>query len=343
MNKRRVVLAAAVWLAVSPLARADTVMKIDGQARGDVVETSATEVTLQARGSTARTKVPVNEIRSILFTDEPARLNTARTAIDAGRNEDAVTGLEGINVAEVRRKEIKQDVAFYTALAKARIALAGTDANAIVEAGRLMAAFVNEHPSSYHYLEACEVVGDMLVAAGKHTAAQDYYGRVAQAPWPDYQMRAGVALGRALLAEGKTDEALKRFQSVLDTEATGESAAQQRLAATLGKARCQAEAGQADEAVKLIQGVIDKADKEQTQLHAQAYNALGLAHRKAGRVQDALLAYLHVDTLYFNSPKEHIEALESLVELWEEAQLPERAERETRILQERYGRSPGSQ
>ncbi len=329
MNKRRVVLAAAAWLAVSPLARADVVIKVEGQAMGDVVRTSATEVTLQTRGSSTSTKVPVNEIRSIRYSDEPARLNTARTAIDAGRNEDAVTGLEGINVAEIRRKEIQEDVAFYTALAKARIALAGADPEAVVEAGKLMAGFVKASPGSYHYYHACEVLGDLYVAVGQYAAAQGFYVQVAQAPWPDYQMRAGVALGRALLAEGKSEEALKRFQAVLDTEATGESAAQQRLAATLGKARCLAEAGQSDEAVTLVQGVIDNTDAEQRQLLAQAYNALGLAHRKAGRVQDALLAYLHVDILYFNSPKEHVEALENLVELWEEAQQPERAERET--------------
>ena len=343
MNKRRVALAAAVWLALTPLALADAVIKIEGQALGDVVEMSAVEVGLRTRGTTTPTKISVNEIRTIRYSDEPARLNTARMAIEAGRNEDAVTGLEGIDVGEIRRKEIKEDVAFYTALAKARIALAGADQEAVVEAGKLMAGFVKASPNSYHYYRACEVLGDLYVAVGQYAPAQGFYVQVGQAPWPDYQMRAAVALGRALLAEGKTSEALQSFEKALGTEAAGESAARERLAATLGKARCQAEAGQADEAVKLIQSVIGKADAEQTQLHAQAYNALGLAHRKAGRAQDALLAYLHVDILYFNSPKEHIEALENLVELWEEVQQPERAERETRILQERYNRGPRSQ
>jgi tetratricopeptide (TPR) repeat protein len=343
MNQRRVVLLAAVWLALGALARGDVVIKVEGQSMGDVVQTSATEVTLQARGSSAQTKIPVNEIRIIRYSDEPARLTSARTAIEAGRNEDAVTGLEGIDVADIRRQEIREDVAFFTALAKARIALAGADQEAVVEAGKLMAAFVKNSPGSYHYYQACEVLGDLYVAVGQYAAARSFYGQVAQAPWADYQMRAAVALGRALLAEGKTDDALGSFEKVLAIEGTGESATEQRLAATLGKARCLAESGQADEAVNLIQGVIEEADAEQTQLHARAYNALGAAHRKAGRVQDALLAYLHVDVLYFNSPEEHIEALENLVELWEEAQQPERADRETRILQERYNRAPRSQ
>ncbi len=340
MNQRRVILAVAVCLVAGAAAQADAIKKIDGQVMGDVTETSAEEVTVKLRGTA--TKIPVNEIDTIRYSDEPARLSNARTAIEAGRYEDAVTGLESINLDEIKSPFIKQDVQFYTALAKARIALAGADPDAIVEAGRLMAGFVKDHPNSYHYLQACEIVGDMLVAAGKYTPSQDYYGRVANAPWPDYKMRAGVALGRALLAEGKTDEALKYFENVLATEASGESAAGQRLAATLGKARCQAEAGQSDEAIKLVEEVIDKGNPEQADLYAQAYNAQGLAYRKAGRNQDALLAYLHVDVLYFTSAKEHIEALENLIELWEEVQQPERADEATQILQERYHRSPRS-
>lgn len=340
MNRQLPILALAALLAAGATARADIVKKIEGQVMGDVVQTSATEVTVDRGG--ARTTIPVNEIDSIRFSDEPARLSTARTAIEAGRYEDAVTGLEGINVADIQRTEIKQDVLFFLALAKARIALAGSDQDAVVEAGRLMAGFVSSNSSSYHFLQACEVVGDTLVAAGKYAASQEYYGRVAAAPFPEYKMRANVALGRALLAEGKADEALKSFQSVLDAEAQGPLADRERLAATLGKARCLAESGQSDEAVKLIDEAIVRANPEEVELHAQAYNALGLAHRKAGRIQDALLAYLHVDVLYFTSPKEHIEALENLVELWEQVQQPQRADQATRILEERYKRSPRS-
>lgn len=341
MNQRRVILAVAVCLAIGAGARADAIKKTDGQVMGDVTETGALEVTVDVRGTA--TKIPVNEIDTIRFSDEPARLSTARTAIEAGRNEDAVTGLEGINQDEIKNRLIKQDVQFYIALAKARIALAGADRDAIVEAGRLMAAFVKDYPTSYHYLQANKLVGDMLVAAGKYSASQEYYGRVAEAPWPDFKMLAEVALGKALLAEGKTDEARKYFENVLAMDAPGESAARQRLAATLGKARCLAEAGESDEAIKLVQEVIDKGDPEQAELYAQAYNAQGLAYRKAGQVQDALLAYLHVDVLYFTSAKEHIEALENLIELWEEVQKPERADEATQILQERYHRSPRSQ
>ena len=341
MNKRySTILAAAACLLASAAAWADNVVKLEGQNMGDIVQMTAQKVTIKQ--GAVNTDIPVNEIKAVYFSDEPATLKTARTAMDAGRYEDAVTALEKINVENVARAEIKQDIQFYTALAKARIALASADADIVVEAGRLMAAFVNANRDNYHYYHACEVVGDALVVTGNYSNAQTYYKIVGSAPWSDYQMRAGVALGQALLAEGKTAEALKSFQAVLDTEAASESADLQRLGATLGKARCLAETGSSDEAVKLVEGVIAKANPENVRLHAQAYNALGIAHGKAGRAKDALLAFLRVDVLYFNSPKEHIEALENLIELWPKVQEPDRAEDSIDRLRERYKRSPRS-
>jgi tetratricopeptide (TPR) repeat protein len=341
MNQRRVILAAAVWLAVSTALRADAIKKTDGSAMGQIVETTAQEVTIEQ--GAVRTKVPVNEIEAVVFTDEPTRLKIARMAIEAGRYEDAVAGLATIDLGDVKRPEIRQDVQFYAALAKARIALASADEKAIQEAGSLMYDFLVGNPNSYHYLDACEMAGDLLVAIGKYDDAREQYAKVAEAPWPDYQMRAGVAVGRALLADGNVDEALKSFQSVLDTRAQGGSADRQRLAATLGKARCLAEKGQSDEAIKLAEGIISRTNPEQVTLQAQAYNTLGIAHAKAGRTKDALLAFLHVDALYFNSPNEHIEALQNLVELWTQVQKPDRAERAAKILREQYKRSPRSQ
>lgn len=341
MNQRRAILAAPLWLACSTVAWADVIKKTDGQAMGDVTEMSQLEVTIE-QGAVPN-KVPVNEIESIIYSDEPSRLKTARMAIEAGRYEDAVAGLDTIKVDEIRRAEIKQDVQYYTALSKARIALAGADQEAISDAGKLMYQFLTKNPTSYHYLQASEVTGDLLVAIGKYAQAQEQYAKVAEAPWPEYKMRAGVAVGQTLLAEGKADKALESFQAVLDTKAEGGSADQQRLAATLGKARCQAEAGQSDEAVTLVEGVIAKANPEDVRLHAQAYNTLGLAHTKAERTKDALLAFLHVDIIYFASPNEHIEALQNLVELWTQVQKPQRADEAAKILRDQYKRSPRSQ
>ncbi len=149
-------------------------------------------------------------------------------------------------------------------------------------------------------------------------------------------MNAAVKIGKAQLAEGKAAEALVSFQAVLDNPAQGEAAERRRLAATLGKARCQAAAGKHEEAVAMIRDVIAKGDPEQVEIMAETYNALGLAHRQAGRSKDAILAFLHVDLLYFGSATEHIAALRNLVQLWNEVQKPERADEAAEILKNRY-------
>ena len=338
MYRRSILLAAAVWLSVftSALADKDVIVTADGKLTGKVTQTSSTEITLDQSG-VAKT-VPVNEVENIYFEDEPMPLRNARNICHSGRYEEALELLDKINADDVERPEIKQELQFYRGLAAARLAIPSGDAAKIKEAGKLLFDFLQANPKTFHFFEAKELVGDLLVAGGKPSAALDFYGEVAKAPWPDYQMRAGVAIGRGMLSQGKPEEALKNFQAVIDNEAKGETADRQRLAAKLGKARCLAETKKTDEAVKLAQEIIDKADAEQTDLNAQAYVILGIAHRQAGRTKEALWALLHVDILYPSEAEAHVEALKNLVPLWKELQKPERAAEAERVLKEQYGK-----
>lgn len=337
MNWRRLTPALAIWLGLAAAAWAfDSVKTTSGTITGRVLKMSALEVTAE-QGTVSKT-VPVNEIESISYDDEPALLKSARLAVAAGNYEEALASLEKIDAATAGRAEIAQDIEFYKALAAARMALAGN--GDVKQAGRQMAGFVQKGSGNWHYLEACDIVGDLLVADGNYSAAEAFYGYLAKAPWPEYKMRAAVSIGRAQLAGGKANDALGSFESALSMQAPGAAGESYRLAATLGKARCLADSGKSDEAVKLVQGVIDRADPEDSDLQANAYNALGIAHRKAGRTKDALLAFLHVDVLYFSSPRQHIEALQNLNELWMEVQKPERAADVARTLRDRYKLSP---
>ena len=74
-------------------------------------------------------------------------------------------------------------------------------------------------------------------------------------------------------------------------------------------------------------------------LGARAYNALGTALRKAGKPYDALLAFLHVDILYFASPEDHAEALANLAALWHEVHKTDRAIQAQETLRKRYKNS----
>jgi len=152
-------------------------------------------------------------------------------------------------------------------------------------------------------------------------------------------MRAGVAIGRARLAQpGKEKEAKAAFDAALKIPGQGEAYDLLKLSATLGLAQCLA-ADEPDAAVKMVNDILAKADIEDTELHARAYNALGIAHRKAGRNTEALMAFLHVDVLYFAVPEAHAEALYNLAQLWDKRQKPNRARRAKQILAEQYSNS----
>jgi tetratricopeptide (TPR) repeat protein len=303
---------------------------------GEVTDMTTLEVRLSKKPSGTGT-IAVNEIRNVSFEGEPQELSQARTKITNGAYGDAAELLRKINMAALKRDFVKQEVEFFQALVAAKLALAGR--GAINDAGRLLNSFAKSYPKNYHYYEAVEAMGDLLAADGKTELAQKQYNDLATAPWPEYKMRAAVALGHALAAQGKHQDALQQFDLALGIAGTDAKAQAEKFSATLGKAISLSEMGQLDQAVGMIQKVILDADPEQKELLARAYNALGSCYRRAGQTKDALLAYLHVDVLYNSVPEAHAEALSNLVPLWQAVGQEARARETRQMLEERYAGS----
>lgn len=336
--------AAAMILGIAPPAGAqrnsDRVRTTSGTETGEVTDMSPLDVTVD-RASAGSRKVPVHEIRTIIFHGEPSALSQARVNARNGGYKTAREALEQIDLSQVDREFIRQDIQFYQALCAAKLALGGT--GDITEAGRALSSFVRSHPENYHYLEAAEVMGDLLMASNKFDDAQTQYAELAKTPWPEYKMRAAVLVGRTLQAQDKHAEAVAEFDRVLRMPDDGAEVQQQKLTATLGKAESMAATGGVDEAVGMIEKVIQDADPEQKELHARAYNALGKCYEEAGKTKDALLAYLHVDVLYNTVPEAHAEALFHLAPLWQAIGQGERAREARQTLQERYAGSRWAQ
>jgi tetratricopeptide (TPR) repeat protein len=331
-------LLAGIWLVMAGTSRALDTVRTTTQTtpiRGEIQKVSPREVELKQGVFTK--KIPVNEIVSISYDDGPALLKSALTALGNERYEQALNSLGKIKLEDVRRREIQQDIQFYRALCAARIAL--NSGQNIAATAKQMADFLNEQPGTYHWWQAHEVLGDLYLAAGDDNQAEQRYAELAQAPWKEYRLRAGVAIGRARLAQAKPAEAQRAFDGVLAIEAPDEVAKPYRLSAMLGKAQCLAEQGDDHQAVEAVEAVLAQADPEQIDLYARAYNTLGSALRKTGRTKDALMAFLHVDLLYFTVPEAHAEALANLAELWDELHEPQRADRARQMLKERYGNS----
>ena len=156
-------------------------------------------------------------------------------------------------------------------------------------------------------------------------------------------MRAGVAIGRALLAHGKNSQALDAFEKVLAYQGQDPLSQAQNLAANLGKAAVLVAMKKNDEAVVLINSILNKADPEDAGNMARAYNILGNALRQQGKTKEAVLAFLHVDLLYPSLPDAHAEALYNLAKLWDDLHKTERAARARQVLEQQYKNSPWAQ
>jgi tetratricopeptide (TPR) repeat protein len=298
---------------------------------GKVGEITKDKIELQ---TTPTKEIPINEIKFVQFPNEPKDLTEARNAAVDGHWDQALEWLNKIPPPQLTSDVVRQDAEYYRALATARLAAVGVgDPRA---AGKALLEFLKANKDSYHFYEANEAAGDLLMSMRRYEQAPTYYGELSSAPWPDYQMRAAVALGSVLVAQGKYAEALKKFDAALDTTAKGKAVELQTIAAQVGKAKCLMEMDRSKDAVRLLNDAIEQSPGENNLVYAIAYNALGGAYLKMKQPEDALYAYLHVDVLYNQSPEQHAEALYHLKDLWAQMNKPERAKEAAETLKTRY-------
>ena len=322
----------------------DRVRRVDGPSvRGQVVSMSPTVVTVK-QNSGGETQVAVNEIDTISFSGEPSELTQARAKVGAQRFEDALESLAELDAASITRKEIRQDAEFYRALCNAQLALSGT--KQVSDAGRELYAFIKSSADSYHVLEANELLGNLLMAAGTEKnagQAQLYYDKVLGAvDWNETKLRVGVLSGRSLIAQKKYAEASKRFDSLLSITAETEDGLRQRQFARLGQGLSVALGGDAKSGIQTINAVLEQVieeDASDAELLAHGYRARALASLSAGDRKQSLFDFLHVHLLYNGFPQTHAEALYQLALLWKEQGQEDRAKEAAQLLKQRYPES----
>lgn len=320
--------------------RSDQVFPMRGSPlAGQITEIAKTHVTINVRGTDH--KVEVIDLKRVTFSEDPPELSRSRDNILSGQLENGLAELKRIDGTNIQREPVKQDLAFYIAYAQAKLALTGGgDKGAARQA---LLAFVSSAKDSFHFFEAAQLLGDLAVAMEAYDDAVKYYGAIGKlAPWPEYQLRAAVLEGRAQAAQGKYPESIAKFESVISSAIDTAEATRQKALARVGKAVGLAETGQAEEGVKIVEDLIAKSDPQDNELFGRAYNALGRCHLKANRPKEALLAYLHVDVLFYAQPDVHAEALFHLTKLWQQLNKSDRAVAARSLLSERYAGSPWS-
>jgi tetratricopeptide (TPR) repeat protein len=280
---------------------------------------------------------PVNEIVRVTFIGEPTELGSARNAITQRNYRVALQELQKIAGQPQDNPFVAADVAYYKALATARLAMTeGGDKPAALKA---LFEWVRSNPNNYHFYQAAEVLGDLAVATGDYAEAAKYYGGLSLAPWGDYQMRGNNAVGRALVSEKKFADALTKFDAVIASDLSTPEASEQKQLASVGRAVCLAETGKPDEGLAILNDIIAKNDPAEVALFARAYNALGNCYLKVNRPKDALRAFLFTDILFYADAESHAEALYRLSKLWNDVNRSDRAVQARNTLRERYAGS----
>ncbi|MDA1054720.1 MAG: tetratricopeptide repeat protein [Planctomycetota bacterium] len=305
---------------------------------GVIADTSSkTEVVIEVQGS--QRSIPVNEIRRITLADDPPELRRGRDDILSGQIESGYDDLRKVNAADIKRPLTKADLQYYLAYCQGKLALTGGGDKGA--AAKAMLAFVGANAESYHFFEAAELLGDLAVSLESYDGAAKYYGAIATtAPWPDYQLRGSVLKSRALMRKGDFAGAVTEFDAVIGSPVDTPAATQQKLLAQAGKASCLAGTGAPAEGITIAEEIISKnSPEDNSELFGRTYNALGACYLKSGKPREALMAYLHVDVLFYANPEVHAEALYNLSKLWLQLKKQDRADNARNLLTDRYAGS----
>ena len=214
--------------------------------------------------------------------------------------------IDKIPPPQMASEAIRQEVDYYRAMANAHLALDGQGDPA--NAGKTLLTWLRANANSYHYYDANQTTGDLLMSLGRNDQATPYYNEVASAPWPEFKQRAAVALGKALQADGKHLDAIRQFDAAIAADTKAKSAEAQVAVAKIWKAKSLIELGDVKTGLQLVTEAIEKAPPDDLRLQADAYLIQGAAFTKLKHPKEALYAYLHVNDLYDQIPAQHAEA-----------------------------------
>jgi len=319
---------------------ADRVNLVGGTSvSGKIVDVSPVGIDVENNDGTTQ-KVAIETVREVQFGAEPQSLKNARTMFLRGRGADARDEIGKIEAEELDGAEplVLAEVDFLKAAATAQAMIdAGGD---LAGAARMVADYLAKHPSSHHFFQMAELLGDLHTQSGQPELALAAYQRLVGGP-PALQVRAAAAKAAMLLAQGKTDEALSEYEAAITLAGSEKTSQPQKRSAEVGKARCLSLQGKHDAAIAMVKQIINDANPEERELLSRAYNVLGGTYRAmGGKEQDALIQFLTVDLVYNTLPETHAEALFNLAELWDMGSNPERAREARRNLKAAYPASP---
>ncbi len=290
--------------------------------------------------------IPSERILWTQYEAAPMELAAVRVETEVGNYEEALEKLNGIAPEDVdpdSMPRIAAEAAWFKAYATVNLALLG--AGDIKTGGSEMTRFVQKYPTSYHYYEGCRLLGDAFYAYSQSAPkdaesflkrAEGAYGSLLKADSDAVKARGKLGLGRLALATDDVEKAKTYFQEVVDMDAFDVEKSEARI----GVARATSKEGDHAGALALLNALLAETPDDATLRHARIYNAIGDVSVAADRLQEAAVAYLHVDLLYPAARTERVAALKALVGVWKELGREDRAIETDRRLRERFHVQP---
>jgi len=245
------------------------------KATGKIVGITPTSIKFEGRNG--EEEIPVWEVEKIVAASEPPEVEKARDRIETGRFEDA---LDELDQAKAGGKPlVESEIAFYRALAKAKLALSGGNLTA-KEAASEMGGFLGKYKNSHHAIPATSWMGKLGIAAGELDFSVKQFDTLSKAKWPRYAAEGVFQKGETLMMQNKLPDASKEFDRLIGLAANDDTTQQYKTLAKIEKAKVQGMAGQTDAAIATLEQIIDAENPENQKLFAYAYNALGTCYLK---------------------------------------------------------------
>jgi tetratricopeptide (TPR) repeat protein len=304
---------------------------IGGKVRGTIQSESPSEVVVKLGNTT--TNVPVADIVSVHYDGQPASFTLAESKEAANLLSEAADLYKKAAAEAAGKPLIEQAAKFQQAQIIGELAL-GEPARA-TEAIALLDAAVRAYPNSRHVVAALEALARLQLQKGDFAAVEKTIAAMDRLP--QSADRAAVLRARLFDRKGDHDKATAEYDRLIQGSPDGSL---RQREARLAKAESLVAAKKFTEAEADLRAVIKSAPAEDAAAQAAAYNALGDCLRAAGRLKDALVAYLHTDLLYSRDKEQHPRALAQIVKLWRELKRDDRADETLARLKQDYPQSP---
>jgi hypothetical protein len=125
---------------------------------GTILGTSPTDVEIEDEDGDLK-RVPLDKIVEVQFSDEPAKLASARSFLMRGRSGDALGELESVLESELEGVPalVLAEMEFAKAAAAGQMAVESGDG--VPAADAMVTGFLTKHPRSHHFFEMQQLLG----------------------------------------------------------------------------------------------------------------------------------------------------------------------------------------